>query len=210
MFCFYCLLLVFPNVSFFVFLVSRMFSFLLTFGKTKNKQNTKRKTYPRVGLKPLKLWLFGCPGVVVGFLWFSFAFWVFPKVFKQPTKTFGKTQKHNKTKTYPRVGLKPFKHFVVFLLSLICFGFSLVFFGIVGVPYVFVVCCFNFRENNNTKRRKTTNPYPRVVWNLYKLSGFWFSRWCCLFSLVFFCIVGFPEYLFCFLKTSGKTKQNKK
>ena len=51
-------------------LFSRMFvCFLKTFGKT--KQTKKTNPYPRVCLKPLKLWLFGFPE---GFFVFSLVF----------------------------------------------------------------------------------------------------------------------------------------
>ena len=73
-----------------------LFGVLKTLGKT-NKKQTNKKTYPRVGLKPLKTL----------YVWFSRMFVWFSKNLRE------NQQKTNKQNPYPRVGLKPLKNVVV-------------------------------------------------------------------------------------------------
>ena len=120
------------------------------FCKNLRENQTKKKTYPRVSLKPLKtcflglfLMSFGFSLVFVGFLlyfWFSRGIcWFCKDLRENPPK-----------KTYPRVSLKPLKTLVV-LFFLMCFWFSLVFFSSCGFLEGFV----GFVKKPSGKPKKT-------------------------------------------------------
>ena len=128
--------LVFFGVLWYVWFSRKCFLFSKNL---RENQTKKQKTYPRVGLKPLKTVFFCFPE---GFLWFSLVFFGFPEGSFGLLKTFGKTKK----KTYPRVSLKPLKTLVVWF-SRCFFWFSLVSFGIFGFPEAFSrwTRCLDFR-----------------------------------------------------------------
>ena len=87
------------------------------------------------------------------------------------------------------------------------YGFGLVWF--VGFPYVFV---FVFKQKNLRENQKQTrpNPYPRVRLKPLNTLVCWFSRRFVWLSVVFLCICGFPDGLFCCLKPFGKVNKPNK
>ena len=118
-------LLVLPNYFLF-FWCSLMF-----FWFSKKPSGKPNKTYPRVGLKPLKTLFFWFSR---RFFWFSLVFFGifdFPEGLFGVLKTFGKTKTTKKTNPYPRVGLQP--------LKTLLFWFSQRFFGFLWFSFVFVV-----------------------------------------------------------------------
>ena len=135
------------------------------------------------------MFLLGFPEGVFGFL-----------------KTFGKTNKTNKTKPISKGGSETFKNFV-------CVGFpegfcwfSLVFFCTFGFPEGFCLLFENLRENQKTKR----NPYLRVGLKPLKTCLLGFAEGFVGFLCFCFCVFGFPEGVFGFLKTFGETKKQNK
>ena len=137
-----------------------------------------------MGLQPLKTFVFWFSRML---FWFSFVLLVFPKVFVGVLKTFRKTK--TTKKHISKGGSATFKHFVIL--------FSRRFFW----------CSKNLQENQTNNKNKQT--YPRVGLQPLKNVLIWCSRRFFGFSLVFFCIFGFPEGFCCFLKTFGKTNKNK-
>ena len=98
------------------------------------------------------------------------------------------------------MGLKP--------LTTVFLGFPegfLVFFGIFGFPECF--CCL--KTIGKTNKQKTTKTISKGGSETFKHFVFLLFLMFFWFSLVFFCIFGFPEGFFGFLKTLGKTTKNK-
>ena len=172
--------------------------FCKTFGKTK-KQKKNKKTYPRVGLKPLNTLFFGFPeGVLVffGFLWYLWFSWRF--------FWFSKNLRENNTNTtnkpISKGGSETFKHFVVVGFPEGVFGFYLVFFCIFG----FLKSCFGFVKTFG----KTKKQYPRVGLKPLNTLFFGFSRRCFWFLFGFLWYCWFSLSFFGFVKTFGKTKKH--
>ena len=120
---------------------------------SKNLRENQKKTrkYPRVGLKPLKtLFVFVFPNVcfvffgVILYCWFSLMFFLFSKNLRE-------NQKNEKQNPYPRVGLKPLKTLLCFLMFVWC---SLVFFYMFGFPECFFMFFVYIRENQKKKQDK--------------------------------------------------------
>ena len=127
-------LFVFPKVFLvlFGFLLYCWFS-LMFFWLSKNlRENNKKKTYPRVGLKPsTTLFFFVFPNdvlVFVGFLWY---FWFSRRCFWF-SKNLRENHQKQKNKPISKGGSETFKNFVC-LFSRRCFWCSLVFFGVCWV-----------------------------------------------------------------------------
>ena len=139
-----------------------------------------------MGLRPLLVLfvfsrcLFWCSGV----LWISLVLLVFPRVFWL-FKTFGKTEKTNKTKPISKGGSETFNLFCVHDVLFCCRWFSLVFcmFGFPEVVYGFL------NTFGKTKNQTRPNPYPRVGLKPLNTLVVWFYRMCVLvfFGLLCYC-----------------------
>ena len=126
-----------------------------------------------------------------------------PKNTNANQKTFGKTNtaKFLKVSDPPLdMGLVVLFVFAVFLKVFCCFGFP---------DGLFSCLKPSGKPTKSEKQTNKTNPYPRVGLKPLTTLCCWFSRMLFWFSLVFFGIFGFPEGLFCFLKTFGKTNNTK-
>ena len=118
----------------------------------RENQKNKKKTYPRVSLKPLNtlfVWLF------LMFCWFSLVFFCicgYLEGFVGFVKTFGKTTKNKETKNISKGESETFKNLVLFVVPNVClvfFGFLLYVWFSRGIFWF----CKNLRENQTNKKQ---------------------------------------------------------